>query len=208
VTLVYACIAPHGGELIPRLAGKQLRLFSPTRKGMRVLAAQIRQARPDTLVVVTPHNLRLPKHIGVVISENSTGTLAEGGKEVSLAVKCDQELGMKVIEVAANRGLPVAGANYGALEGPLSNLAMDWGTLVPLWFFMKEAGLKSKVLVVTPARGIPLRQNFEFGKVVGEIAEAGKKRIAFVASSDQAHAHARGGPTASVPAPRCMIRWW
>lgn len=80
MTLVYACIAPHGGELIPALAGKQLGLFSPTRAGMRVLAARMRNARPETIVVATPHNLRLQKHIGVVMSENSSGKVAEGKK--------------------------------------------------------------------------------------------------------------------------------
>jgi len=85
------------------------------------------------------------------------------------------------------------GANYGALEGPASNLPMDWGTLVPLWFFLRK-GAKARILVVTPSRGIPLEKNFEFGRVVGRVAEAATRRVAFVASSDQAHAHRKDGP--------------
>ncbi|MBI3859096.1 MAG: hypothetical protein HY296_02490 [Thaumarchaeota archaeon] len=192
--LVFACIAPHGGELVPSLAGKELRRFGPTRKGMRVLASQIRKERPETIVLATPHNLRMPKNIGVVISENSSGKVTDGRKEVSLKAKCDLVLGGKIIEESEKLGLPVVGANFGALEGPLSDLAMDWGTLIPLWFLKKEAGLKSKLLIVTPARGIPLRQNFEFGRVVGRLAERGRKKVAFVASSDQAHAHRKDGP--------------
>ncbi len=104
-----------------------------------------------------------------------------------------------MVEEAEKRSLPVVGANYGALEGPLSDLAMDWGTLVPLWFFLKENGLKSKVLIVTPSRGIPLAQNFEFGRAVAEVGERGRKRVAFVASSDQAHAHRKDGPYGFSP---------
>ena len=194
MTLVYACIAPHGGEVVPELAGDNLRLFAPTRRGMRVLAKQVKEARPHTIVIASPHNLRLPKHIGVVISENSSGNVADGAKHIKLRAKCDVDVGRAIIEEAEARGLPVVGANYGSLEGPMSDLAMDWGTLIPLWFFMKENRLKSKVVIVTPSRGIPLEQNYEFGKCIALVAEASKKRIAFVASSDQAHAHKKDGP--------------
>ncbi len=192
--LVYACIAPHGGETIPALAGDKLRLFAPTRRGMRVLARQVKEARPDTIIIASPHNLRLPKHIGVVISEHSSGQVVEGTKKVRLHVKCDVEMGKAVIDEAERRGLPVVGANYGALEGPMSDLAMDWGTLIPLWFFLRANRLKSKVLIVTPSREIPLDQNHEFGKCIAKVAEGSRRRIVFVASSDQAHAHRKDGP--------------
>lgn len=179
--------------MIPALAGTQMRAFSPTRKGMRRLEREMREAKPETIIVASPHNLRLPKHIGVVISENSSGKLAEGKSNVELTVKCDLQFGRGVVREAERMGLPVVGANYGGLEGPLSDLSMDWGTLVPLWFMKKEAGLKSKVLIVTPSRGIPLRNNFEFGRAIGKLAR-GKKRVAFIASADQAHAHRKDGP--------------
>jgi len=194
VPLVYACIAPHGGETIPALAGDKFRLFAPTRRGMRILARQVKEARPDTIVIASPHNLRLPKHIGVVISEHSSGQVVEGTKKVRLHVDCDVEMGRAVIDEAEKRGLPVVGANYGAMEGPMSDLAMDWGTLIPLWFFLRVNKLKSKVLIVTPSRGIPLEQNQEFGKCIANVAEGSKRRVVFVASSDQAHAHRKDGP--------------
>ncbi len=192
--LVYACIAPHGGELIPSLAGRKAALFSPTRKGMRALAAEIKKARPDTIVVASPHNLRLLKHIGVVVSEYTSGRVREGRHEVRLRAKCDVEYARRAVEAAERRGLPVVAANYGALEGPMSDLAMDWGTLIPLWFLLRGTGLRSRVVIVTPSRGIPLKRNFEFGEALGEAAESGRKRVALVASADQAHAHRRDGP--------------
>ncbi len=179
---------------MPALAGGNLRLFGPTRKGIRVLARQLKEAKPDTIVVASPHNLRLLRQIGVVISENSSGKAVEGKREIRLRAKCDVEIGRRLVEAAELRGLPVVGANYGLLEGPLSDLAMDWGTLVPLWFFLRGNGLKSRVVIVTPSREIPLRQNFEFGKAIADVAEMSDKRVVFVASSDQAHTHRRDGP--------------
>lgn len=184
---------------MPALAGDKLSLFRPTRIGMRQLAEQIRRARPDTIVIASPHNLRLKRRIGVVVSENSSGFVREGGKEIRLRAKCDTKLAEELAAVAESRGLPVVAANYGVFEGPLSDLPMDWGTLIPLWFFIRQNHMKCKVVIVTPSREIPLKKNFEFGKVVAEVAERKRKRVAFVASSDQAHAHSKKGPYGFSP---------
>jgi aromatic ring-opening dioxygenase LigB subunit len=192
--LVYACIAPHGGEVVPALSGTKHSLYSPTTKGLRTLAAQMKDAHPETIVIASPHNLRLQKHIGVVMSEYSSGKLTEGRRQIKLRTRCDVELSMKIVEAAEGMDLPVVAANYGALEGPMSDLAMDWGTLVPLWFVLKGAGLMSRIVIVTPSRGIPLEQNFEFGKAVAQVSKSDDKRVAFVASADQAHAHRKNGP--------------
>jgi aromatic ring-opening dioxygenase LigB subunit len=161
---------------------------------MRILALRMKEMRPETIVLASPHGLRLFKHVGVVMSENSSGKVAEGKKEISLRARCDIQFGRQVLEGAETRGLPVVGANFGALEGRMSDLSMDWGTLIPLWFFLKGTGLRSRVLIVTPSRGIPLEQIFEFGRVVAEAAEGTSRRVAFVASADQAHAHRKDGP--------------
>ena len=192
--LVYACIAPHGGEIVPALAGNKLKLFSPTRRGMRALAAAMKEARPETIVLASPHNLRLHKHIGVVTAENSSGTTAEGHRKIKLRAKCDVEFATKLAEAGEAAGLPVVAVNYGVFEGPLSDMAMDWGTMVPLWFFLKSTRLKSRIVIVTPSREIPLAQNVEFGKIIAEVAQGEKKRVAFVASADQAHSHQKSGP--------------
>lgn len=194
MTLVYACIAPHGDEIVPRLAGEDLAPFSPTRKGMRGLASQLSDANPETLVVASPHNLRLRGHIGVVISENSSGRVFHGGRDLALKAVCDLELATDILEEAEGRGLPVVGANYGTASGALSNLPMDFGTLIPLSFFLGRGRQKRRIVIVTPSREIELKQNFEFGRVVAEVSERTSKRIAFVASADQAHAHLKSGP--------------
>ena len=197
--LVYSCIAPHGGEIVPALAGRKLPLFMETRRGMKELAKEIRLARPDTVVIATPHNLRLHRHIGVVTAENSSGSAREGRREIRYRAKCDMDLAGRIVEAAEGSGLPVVGATFGVYEGPLSDMAMDWGTLIPLWFFLKGTGLKSKIVIVTPSRGIPLSLNFEFGAVVAGVAEREKKRVAIVASADQAHTHRKSGPYGYSP---------
>jgi len=196
--VVYACIAPHGDELIPRIAGRRADAAASI-SGMKKLASEMKKARPDTIVIASPHNLRLTGSIGVVVSENSSGNVGDRGTGISLSAKCDILLASKLLEEAHRAGLPVVGANYGTSSGPLSNLPMDWGTLIPLWYFLKVGRLKSKIVIVTPSREIPLEQNFEFGSEIGAVGEASSKRVAFVASSDQAHAHDKKGPYGFSP---------
>src|SRR6267143_6083211 len=194
--LEYACIMPHGGDIIPQLANRKTEhLFVKTRESVRKIARDIREVRPHTIVIASPHNLRLQNHIAIVTTENSTGQLkGSGGREVSLSLKCDREFAQDLLKESTRKGLPVVGANYGTAEGSASDMPMDWGTLVPMWFVAKEERVKAKTVIVAPSREIPLSQNIAFGMAIAEIAEKSKKRIVFIASADQAHAHRKSGP--------------
>jgi len=162
-----------------------------------MIAKEVRRTKPDTILIATPHNLRLWREIGVVLSENSSGRL-QGSRvsrpSVYLKVRCDQEFARGLLDRADKKGLPVVGANYGSFEGHLSDVPMDWGSLVPLWFLTRGRRNDPRVVIVTPSREIPLLQNYEFGQTIAELAEKRSKTYVFVASADQAHAHKQSGP--------------
>jgi len=194
--LEYACVVPHGGDIIPDLAVRKTeRLFEKTRDSVRKIVREIREARPDTIIIASPHNLRLQYNIAIITSENSTGQLnGPRGRRVRLRLKCDRELAQDLLKESTRKHLPVVGANYGTAEGSASDVPMDWGTLVPMWFVAKEERVRARVVIVAPSREIPLSKNIAFGIAIGEIAEKSKKRIVFIASADQAHAHQKSGP--------------
>jgi aromatic ring-opening dioxygenase LigB subunit len=194
--LEYACVVPHGSDLIPNLAVRKTEyLFEKTRDSVRKIAREIQKARPDTIIIASPHNLRLQNNIAIITSENSTGHLnGPRGRRVSLRLKCDRELAQDLLKESTRKQLPVVGANYGTAEGPASDVPMDWGTLVPMWFVAKEQRVGGRTVIVAPSREIPLSQNIAFGMTIGEMAEKSKKRIVFIASADQAHAHQKSGP--------------
>ena len=197
MTLVYACIAPHGSETVNSITPKTLhRRFQETEQALRILANNIIRSRPDTIVIATPHNLRLWKQICVVTSHNSSGELtSENQKSISLKVKCDIEFSHKLLTKASKRRLPVVGANYGSADGETSDMPMDWGSLIPLWFILSKKCGKPRISIVTPSREIPLLQNVKFGRTIADVAENDQsKKYAFIASADQAHAHKKSGP--------------
>mgnify|MGYP005831457321 CR=1 FL=1 len=198
--IVYACIAPHGSEVIPKLAGDKFEAFGETRKGMEELTRAMKQHNPHTIIIATPHNLRLDQTIGIVTTQYSAGYLRDKGKTVSARFKCNRQLAQKIYQNAKKAELPVVAANYGTSEGPASCMPMDWGTLIPLWFFGTQEKKKPQIIIVTPSREIPLTQLVEFGKIIVRVAEKSKRRIAFVASADQGHAHDKNGPYGFHPA--------
>ena len=196
--LSFACIAPHGEPIIPVLSTpSERRRYAVTTRAMQRLAREIRALRPETIIVATPHNLRLRGHIGVVTAEFASGVLPmfqPGPTKARIRAVCDRDLGDVLLARAATRGLPVIGANYATASGKYSNMPLDWGTLVPLWFFLRGHRRTPRLLVVTPSREIPLAENVRFGELIADVARRSRTRIVFVASADHAHAHKRSGP--------------
>jgi aromatic ring-opening dioxygenase LigB subunit len=191
--IVFACIAPHGGEIIPQLAGDKLQAFSKTRRGMEKIANLTKKQKIDTVVVATPHSLRIKNNIGVVTAEFSQGTLRDDGASVELRFKCNRPLAEEIMRLAKASKLPVVAVNYGTDQGESSCMPMDWGTLIPLWF-MGTQSKRPSVVVVTPSREIPLEKLVKFGNLVAQASKKSGENIAFVASADQAHAHDSKGP--------------
>ncbi len=204
--LVYACIAPHGEPIIPPLATpSERRRYAGTTRAMQRMAREIRIARPHTIVVATPHNLRFREGIGVVVSENASGTLPMFSSRKPfprqrIRMKCDRELAEALLAEARRRRLPSVGANYATASGKYSNMPLDWGTLVPLWFFIRGHRVRPELVVVTPSREISLGENVRFGTLIADVAEKSEKRVVFVASADHAHAHKKSGPYGFSPA--------
>ncbi len=192
--MVFACIAPHGAEMIPELARNMLQAFAITRKGMEQIAETLKKQEVETIVIATPHNLRLEATIGIVTSEFTEGVLEENDNHVRLRCQCDSQLARTILVQAKNLGLPVVGVNYGTSEGPASCMPMDWGTLIPLWFLVREKQATPRIVIVTPSREIPLENLTRLGHAIAEAAKTSDRRVAFVASADQGHAHRSDGP--------------
>lgn len=198
--LVYACITPHGGPIIGEIAGHEFDSFAPLRAAMEDLGTRMKAHKPDTIILLTPHGLRLQGHVAVYTSAFSSGSLSGGGNTVHARAACDQELAKDILRRAVAAGIPAVGCNYGALAGPASNIQMDWGTLIPLWFFGAREEALPKVVIIGPTREIPLEQLVTLGELIAHAAKESGKRVALVASADQGHAHDPNGPYGHDPA--------
>lgn len=198
--LVFAGIAPHGGSVIAEIAGEELELFKPTRDAMEEFGKKVQACAPETIIVLTPHGLRLKGYNAIYTCEYCRGSLSGAGETVTAEFHCDQSMARRILTKVEEARIPVVGANYGALSGPASNIEMDWGTLIPLWFAGAQNEHKPEVVIIAPTREIPLLELVEMGRIIAGIAGESGKRVALIASADQGHAHDPEGPYGFHPA--------
>ncbi|MEM0116907.1 MAG: hypothetical protein QXV32_00435 [Conexivisphaerales archaeon] len=191
MTVVTGGIFPHGSGLIPGFIEKGNRKeFVRLRRAAKKASELIHQKNPDTIVLATPHNLRIKGHIGIVVSENCGGSLSFHSKTVKISVTTDVNLANIIQEESLRRDLHAVSVNYGTDTGPLSSMPLDWGTVVPLYFLNKTR----KIVLITPSRELPWKELVDFGMVVKSAAKRLRRRVAFIASADQAHTHSKDGP--------------
>ena len=196
--VTFAWVAPHGDEFIrelhPNMGQEEKRLADAMEKS----AHQLFESNPEVIVLATPHNLRILKHIGIITTQYTEGSLSNDDTTISLKLSCERDFATKLYEKAVENGLPAVAVNYGASGGEASSMCMDWGALIPLWFVKKIYEKQNKsmppVVLITPSREIPWSNLVKLGELIVDISNELGKNIAYIASADQGHAHDPKGP--------------
>ena len=108
MSLVFACIAPHGDvDLDPSL-----------RAAMEELGRRAAAAEPEVVVVVTPHSVHVDGHFAVITS-------ARVGEH-----ETDAATAAALLET----DVPIVGVSYGGNDPSTAEFPLDWGAEIPLQF--------------------------------------------------------------------------
>jgi aromatic ring-opening dioxygenase LigB subunit len=178
--IVFAAIAPHGAPIFEDVGGA-------TRRGMEELGRRFAAARPEAVIVLTPHGVHVDGHFAVVRSARLEGdasqwtpidTSYEGPGEPRLADDC--------VRALQADGLPALGITFGATAAGASTMPLDWGALIPLWF------MRAPAVVVSPSRALSNDQHVRAGATLARAT--GERRVALIASADHGHGHSDDGP--------------
>jgi aromatic ring-opening dioxygenase LigB subunit len=185
VTLVFAAIAPHGGLVFEQPE-------AATRLGMEELARRFEAARPEAAIVVTPHGTLVDGHFGVVrsggLSEHPNRFIAG---DYLYAGPGDPELADACVRALQDDGLPVVGLTFATTVAGESEMPIDWGAGIPLWF------LRAPAVVVTPCRALSNDEHVRAGTALARATA--DRRVAFIASADHGHGHTADGPYGFAP---------
>lgn len=201
--LVFGAIAPHG-DIVPGLP--EAAPSPQTTAAMEAMGQQLEALRPETIVVVTPHGMRVDGAVALSASETAAGALEEM-PTIRVEVEIDTALARQIATRAGEAGVPVATVHYGATSGPHDCYPLDWGAVVPLWFLGARFAARPRVVVAVPSRAVSLQTLYCFGQSVAEVAAASPTRIALIASSDLAHAHQADGPYGYDAAAEVFDQW-
>jgi aromatic ring-opening dioxygenase LigB subunit len=201
VPLVFAAIAPHGGLAIAEACSPDERqLAVVTRSGMEELGRRFAAARPESVVVVTPHNVHIANAFGVLVAGRVAGALPGTLPPLELDVPSDGDLAWTVLGSLGLKDLPAVGVSFGSNDPATAVAPMDWGVLIPLWFMGGRQDPPVPLVVVTPARDLPADSHVQAGAAIAAAAEHSGRRVALIASADHGHAHRKDGPYGYDPA--------
>ena len=195
VGIVFAAIAPHGGIAIAEACTpEEVDVAIATRRGMERLGRLFARAKPEAVVIATPHNVHISGALGVVVAARVAGRLSGAPPSVALDVPSDAELAWRILTALGEDDISSVGISFGGNDPTSAVAPMDWGVLIPLWFMGGRADPPVPIVVVTPARDLPAEAHVKAGEAIARAAAAYGRRVAFIASADHGHAHDVDGP--------------
>jgi aromatic ring-opening dioxygenase LigB subunit len=199
--IVVAAIAPHGGIAVAELCGPgELEVAAVTRGGLEELGRRFASAAPETIVVLTPHNVHIAGSMAVIVAGRLEGTVGENGREIALTSPVDVDLSLALLEGLTRAGVPATSVSYGGNSPADASMPMDWGALIPLWHMGGRFDPPTSVVLVSPARDLPADAHVTAGRAIADAATATGRRVGLIASADHGHAHDPDGPYGFDPA--------
>lgn len=175
VMIIFSAIVPHPPIIIPGIGREEdLKLVRKTISAMKKLRRDLTTARPDTVLVISPHAPLKPYSFGINSAAELRGDLLAFGLSKSFVFPNDRELAEKIHRFAAADR--IASHFY---EGPL-----DHGALVPLYYLTKD--IKPKLVHLSFSM-LDFLSHYHYGEAIGNACFDSFERIAIVASGDLSH---------------------
>ncbi|WP_297421352.1 extradiol dioxygenase [Thermococcus sp.] len=185
--LVGIGLMPHGNPVLEPPDGETKKLAEVLRDIGRAFADV------DSYVLVSPHNVRMSDHLGIVMAEHLVSWIGFEGKELPGEWETWRELAEKIYRNEKDAGMPVVDLNFASLRGEYSRWPLSWGELIPLQFLEKKP-----LVLITPSRGVERADLIEFGEVLGRTLEEEGEKVALIISADHGHGHDENGPYRKV----------
>lgn len=189
--VVFGCIAPHPPVLIPKIGGERVAEVEATTRGLESLARDLAAARPESLLVVSPHGAGHRNAMGVLTAGSSAGSFISWGTHgLEFAYKNDLGLVEDLMMEAKGEGVPLWPIGEDGYD-------LDWGVLVPMYFL----GQAVQGVPLTPLTysALPLSAHLDFGRAIQRAAARLDRRVALIASGDLSHRLLPGAPAGYDP---------
>jgi len=176
--IIFSAFTPHPPILIPEIGKENLRFVTKTIKGMERLAEDMYAAKPDTLVIISPHGPMLADAFMINMSPQFEMNFEDFG-DLSTKIKIAGDVGLihHYKEIFETK-MPVVLAHQEKL---------DHGTGVPLYFLTKNMDAEKIKIVPIAYSMLDYQTHYEFGRQLQEDMINDTKRIAIIASGDLSH---------------------
>ena len=186
-----AYILPHPPIAVPEVGGEEIHKIEATEEAFHKVAADIAKYDPETIVVISPHNLMYRDAFYIAKGPGGEGNLARfNAPEPDVYFPYDTELAEEIARLCNEFDIPVVYSEEGAKN-------VDHGTFVPLYYVNREYGMPQtsqyKIVRIAPS----LLQDdvlYDMGYLIERaIAHIGRRAV-IIASGDLSHKLKEEGP--------------
>lgn len=187
--IVFAAVVPHSPLLIPSIGKEHREKLDRTIHAYAELEQALYIAKPDTIVIISPHAQMYPDAFCGNIADTFTGVLKEFGDHgTTITAKADYLLLDHIHRALRNEQVPFT---------LTSQLELDYGFTIPL-LLMTQQLQHWKLIPLSPSL-LDNRMHYEFGRQLKRVLHAEPSRVAIIASADLSHHANAFSPEGETP---------
>jgi aromatic ring-opening dioxygenase LigB subunit len=188
--IVGGWIAPHG--VVPDTPEPHMSQVPGTNAAMKTAAERMMALEPESIVLVAPHGFRAADTNTVSLCRKNSINLGTwyAWRNDEFTAPGDSDLARHILHSATATESPAIGLIYGGTSE--SSYPMDWSITAPMRY-LQDAGYAGALVPITFS-GLPLAQEWQFGRAIVDGVLKSGKRVGFIASSDLSHVHSADGP--------------
>lgn len=193
-----AYLFPHPPIIVEEVGQGGEKDAKKTVDGVKKLAKDIKDKKPSTIIIVTPHGPLFRDAISISAEEKLEGSFANfGRRDVSFRFKNNLELLEKILYETGKEDITMAPIDEEfAIDYRISK-EIDHGALVPLYFVNNEYD-DYKLIHITYSL-FPPKKLYQFGKILQRIVLESSEEVVFIASGDLSHKLSDDGPYTFSP---------
>jgi len=192
-------LLPHPPIVIPEVGKGEEEKISNTSKNFDIVAKEIGQKEPDSIILITPHGTMFQDAISLSYEDEISGSMREfGAPTVSMKLSVHKELTSKIYELAYSEGISAVMATNSLLNQYDAFVRLDHGAMVPLYFINKY--YRDYKLVHITYAALSDIDLYKFGISIAKAVEALNENAIIIASGDLSHSLKEEGPYKYSPA--------
>ncbi len=189
MAVIAACMVPHPPLIIPDIGKGAEAAIQSTVDAYRKAAEMIGNLKPDTIVVISSHQVMYADYFHISPGQRAEGDLGGfGAGQIKTEVFYDTEFVEELGRQARAQGLPAGTLGVRGWQDE----RLDHGTMVPL-YFVNQCWRKYK-LVRVGLSCLPLTAHYELGQCIQETAEILGRNVVVIGSGDLSHRLKEEGP--------------
>jgi AmmeMemoRadiSam system protein A len=189
MSIINAVMVPHPPIILPEVGRGEERKIKATIDGFRAAARFIADARPDTVVITSPHAQMYRDWFHISPGSGARGDFSSfGAPELRIDTRYDTRFVDALCENAKKADFPAG------TEGE-RNPALDHAAMIPLYFLREAyAGREMPPIVRIGLSGLPLAEHYRLGMLIAKTADEPGLRVCVMASGDLSHRLKPDGP--------------